>query len=173
MKIRALLSSLLSSRLSSLLLPLLFSLILPIQAFAYPLMPNPETTPGSLCTRQHSDYAGDRYKAKIPYCRRNVESELKTELYLAYGVPLECRGRYTIDHLIPLSIGGDNSSQNLWPEHRLVKATRPYLEQEVFEALRDGFITQEQAVQKIYHEKMQARQWISESAAASGDDCDR
>lgn len=140
-----------------------------LEVQAYPLVPNPSMTPGSLCSRQHGDYAGDRYEAKIPYCRRNVEGQLKTQLYIAYGVPLECRGSYTIDHLIPLSIGGDNSPQNLWPEHRLVKATRPYLEQQVFEDLRDGRITQQQAIDRVYYEKMQAHAHI----ANTGGFCDQ
>lgn len=144
-------------------------LISTFETQAYPLVPNPSMTPGSLCTRQHGDYAGDRYEARIPYCRRNVESQLKTQLYIAYGVPLECKGSYTIDHLIPLSIGGDNSAQNLWPEHRLVKATRPYLEQQVFEDLRDGRITQQQAIDRVYYEKMQAHAQI----ALSGNFCDQ
>lgn len=123
------------------------------QAQAYPLVPNPEWAQGSLCNRQNPDYETDRYKAKVPYCRRNVDSDLKRRLYDRYEIPENCRGRYTIDHIIPLSIGGDNSPQNLWPEHQNVKATRPYLEEEVFVAVRDGDMTQAEAIELILKTK--------------------
>lgn len=147
----------------------LFLLFASLQTMAYPLNPNPQTQPGSLCNRQNPDYAGDRYPEHIAYCRRNVDSGLKKALYDAYAVPEQCRSRYTIDHLIPLSIGGDNSPENLWPEHKLVKQTRPQLEQQVFEDLRDARITQQEAINRVYYAKMQTIQVL----AGSGDLCDQ
>jgi len=120
---------------------------------AYPLVPNPAWAQGSLCNKQNPDYETDRYTQKIPYCRRNVESDLKRKLYDLYKIPEHCRNRYTIDHIIPLSIGGDNSEQNLWPEHHNVKQTRPYLEEEVFSDVRDGNMTQAEAVEIILKTK--------------------
>ncbi len=118
-------------------------------AEAIPLIPNPEIAQGSLCTREHRDYERDRYSQKIPYCRRGVDSSLKRRLYDIYNIPEKCRKHYTIDHIIPLSIGGDNSPENLWPEHRRVKATRPRAEDEVFVAVRDNDMTQKEAVEWI------------------------
>lgn len=120
---------------------------------AYPLVPNPALAQGSLCNKQNPDYETDRYTQKIPYCRRNVESDLKRKLYDLYKIPEQCRNRYTIDHIIPLSIGGDNTEQNLWPEHRNVKNTRPYLEEEVFVAVKDGDMTQTEAIEIILRTK--------------------
>lgn len=118
-----------------------------------PLIPNEKWAQGSLCTRQHGDYETDRYSQKIPYCKRNVDSTLKQKLYDLYQVPEKCRSRYTIDHIIPLSIGGDNSPENLWPEHKDVKGTRPMLEEEIFGEVRDGHMTQKEAIQIILKEK--------------------
>lgn len=135
------------------LLGLLLSLSFSIQSFSYPSTPNPEWAEGSLCDRNNTDYTEDRYKEKIPYCERNVSSSMKVEIYELYKIPVKCRTKYTIDHIIPLSIGGDNSAENLWPEHKKIKATRPLLEQELYEKLKAGKIRQKRAVEIILEEK--------------------
>lgn len=124
-----------------------------ISSFSYPLIPNKEWAQGSLCNRQNPDYEVDRYSQKIPYCKRNVDSSLKRKLYDLYRIPENCRTHYTIDHIIPLSIGGDNSPQNLWPEHKKVKATRPHFEEEIFHEVKEGHMTQGQAVELVLREK--------------------
>lgn len=125
-------------------------------ALAYPLIPDLESSPGSLCTRNHDDYSEDRYAEKIPYCERNVSSAQKKEIYDLYEIPTKCRSRYTIDHIIPLALGGDNSPENLWPEHKLVKATRPDLEIKLFTALKNGKMKQKEAVRIILKNKFTA-----------------
>lgn len=137
----------------SILLGFILFTLFTTQTQAFPLIPNKEVAQGHLCNRQDSDYGGDRYKEKIAYCNRNVSYELKSQLYALYKVPEKCRPSYTIDHIIPLSIGGDNSPENLWPEHKLVKQTRPLLEEQVFGQLRDGLITQKVAVETILRVK--------------------
>ncbi len=132
---------------------LAFIFLFSIPSFSYPLIPNPEWAKGSLCDRQDSDYEKDRYSQKIPYCRRNVETSLKHKLYDLYQIPENCRKRYTIDHIIPLSVGGDNTPQNLWPEHVHVKATRMRFEEEIFHEVRDGNLSQKEAVEIIIKEK--------------------
>lgn len=136
--------------------------------FAFPLTPNPAWTTGDICTRQNPDYEQDRYPEKIAYCNRNVDSQTKTKIYDLYHVPKECRDRYTIDHFIPLSIGGTNSPANLWPEHRLVKDTRRTLESDVFELVKAGKIAQKNAVQAI----MKAKTTLK-NAPQSSHPCDR
>ena len=122
-------------------------------ANAYPMIPDVEYSPGTLCDRGNPDYTEDRYDEQIPYCERNVSSSLKKEIYELYEIPSNCRSRYTIDHIIPLSLGGDNSPENLWPEHKNIKATRPQLELNLYHSLRDGKITQKQAIQTILKNK--------------------
>lgn len=116
-------------------------------------MPDPVLTPGDYCTRSDHDYSRDRYNEGIPYCSRDVSRGLKDRVYDAYGVPERCRSLYTVDHLIPLSMGGSNDFSNLWPEARALKLTRIDLETNTFEELRDGKIDRQTAVQRILDAK--------------------
>lgn len=119
-----------------------------------PRHPDLAATPGDFCTVKNPDFSGYRYRSRIAYCKRNVSSETKVKVYEYYNVPLEKRRFYTIDHLIPLSIGGSNEEKNLWPEHKQIKATRLNLENEIFEAVKTGALTQTVAAEHILQEKM-------------------
>ena len=121
--------------------------------YNYPEKPNPEVTMGDLCNTTNPDFAGYRYAEKIAYCARNVTWERKKKIYDEYGVPENCRKQYTIDHFIPLALGGSNEEVNLWPEHKNVKATRQSLEQELFEKISRGEITQLAAIKVIKRAK--------------------
>lgn len=127
--------------------------LLHTQVYAYPLHPDLTKTPSSLCSEEHSDFTEYRYDEEIPYCKRNVSTALKEYIYQIYKIPKKCRNLYTIDHFIPLSIGGDNSIENLWPEHKEIKADRPQLEWSVYQQLASGQITHEEAIDIIYFEK--------------------
>lgn len=114
-----------------------------------------EDTIGTLCVENNPDFEEYRYKEKIPYCRRNVWGSLKDRIYRRYGIPKRCRDEYTIDHLIPLSLGGDNSEENLWPEHKEIRAQlRPQLEQELYNLISSGEIKQAKAVRIILEAKL-------------------
>jgi hypothetical protein len=58
---------------------------------------------------------GDWSPTIIP---RHVTFGTKLAVYRAYKIPLLRRLRYTIDHLVPLEIGGTNATTNLWPQPR-------------------------------------------------------
>lgn len=47
---------------------------------------------------------------------RNVPESVKEKVYAAYGITSHHRGRYEMDHLVPLEGGGSNSIANLFPE---------------------------------------------------------
>lgn len=144
------------------------SLFIAIAVHAFPRVPDPQLTPGALCDVHDPDYSEDRYREKIPYCRRNVSSSTKRDIYRVYGIPSHCTKRYTIDHFVPLSLGGDNSLQNLWPEHKNVKATRQNLETELYQKISKGKISQSEAVDVIYQRK------LNPPTPVSGlDECDR
>ncbi|MCB0340927.1 MAG: HNH endonuclease [Pseudobdellovibrionaceae bacterium] len=136
------------------LIAIAFQFILLSSSWSFPLKPNPEITPGDICSKADPDYERLRYSQKIAYCRRNVSTSVKTKIYQTYDVNLKCRHNFTIDHFIPLSIGGNNSDENLWPEHKAIKELRLQLEQEVFEAVREGRMTQDEAIDIIIEEKM-------------------
>jgi hypothetical protein len=131
------------------ILGFLVAVFVSASALAFPLTPNPQWTTGEVCTPDNRDFREYRYGEKIPYCVRNVSSETKAKIYDLYKIPLHCRYRYTIDHFIPLSVGGDNSPANLWPEHKLVKQTRMSLEEDLFEGLKAGTILQKDAINEI------------------------
>ena len=124
---------------------------------AFPVTPNPQETTGELCQIDDPDFQEYRYSEKIAYCKRNVDYQKRQEIYDAYRIPKHCRHRYTVDHFIPLSVGGSNDDKNLWPEHKIVKATRPNLELETYENLKAGKITQSEAILKITKIKMETK----------------
>jgi len=47
---------------------------------------------------------------------RNVPYSEKTSVYREYGIASHYAGKYDVDHLISLELGGSNSIANLWPE---------------------------------------------------------
>lgn len=142
-------------------------------ALAYPLVPDPNKTTGELCSQQDRDFQSRKYPEKIAVCDRNVSPEVKHRIYESYGIPRACRGHYTVDHFIPLSIGGNNDNPNLWPEHRLVKRRRLYLEQDVFDAVSAGKMTQAAAVEKIRYAKTHPDAETLNLITVLAEDCDR
>ena len=136
------------------LLALLLNLSLTLDLHAFPLVPDVKETPGDLCDTRNHDFAGYRFAEKVPYCRRDVSWELKQRVYDKYKIPRQCRREYTIDHFIPLSMGGSNHERNLWPEHRKIKQSRFDLETETYEKLLHGFLKRDEAYEIIRTQKM-------------------
>lgn len=132
-----------------------FQVVLAEPIFPIPINPDEQITPGDFCATEDSDFLEYRYPEKLAYCKRNVSKGDKNAIYNAYGVDLKCKHRYTIDHFVPLSIGGNNNHKNLWPEHVLVKETRAHLENELFQKVRDGEMKSEDAVKILIREKTQ------------------
>ncbi|MCC7440009.1 MAG: HNH endonuclease [Bdellovibrionales bacterium] len=147
----------------------LATLLAPGLSFAFPMAPDEEATPGEYCTRSHDDYTEDRYEEGIPYCERNVSSGLKADIYEAYGIPARCRKHYTVDHLIPLSMGGSNDFTNLWPEAKGLTRTRLNLELDPYLELKEGKITQRVAVGRVLREKLNPS---APPSLSIGDNCD-
>lgn len=128
---------------------LLFLSLLLQKSYSYPLIPNEKISPGHICTINDADFQEHRYPQNIVYCKRNLSFNKKTDIYNKYAIDLSERDQYTIDHIVPLSIGGSNSELNLWPEHKEVKKTRPRLETCLFNLLKKDLIKQKIAVDFI------------------------
>lgn len=117
----------------------------------FPEGPNPEMTPGSLCT-QSSTY---RYPERIKYCDRDVSSGLKKQIIedydhdFGFSIKKMPRGDFKIDHFIPLSIGGSNDVTNLWPQHKSIYEHSDPLESDVFNLISQGKIKQADAIRVI------------------------
>lgn len=106
-------------------------------------------TSGHLCSSSDPDFSAYRYQENVPYCTRNVTTERKIEICKRDGV--EDRSDYTVDHIIPLALGGDNSDENLWCQHHTLNVT--HLEQKMYLALSRGEITQQKAIETILKAK--------------------
>jgi hypothetical protein len=82
-------------------------------------LPDPRCTPGGIdpaVTQAdiHSTICTYGYTATIRPPESQTEAFKFDEAYPAYGI---ASGTVTeLDHLVPLELGGDNSSANLWPE---------------------------------------------------------
>lgn len=148
--------NLFAKSLQSLVLIAVLSFQISAQAFdfnqdRFPKHPNAEMTPGKLCANGSTR----RYPEGIPYCERNVERDLKTEIFKAYDEELGFetrqmnRGDFKIDHYIPLCAGGSNSIENLWPQHRTVYEITDPMEPLVCEKMSEGRLKQTEAVELI------------------------
>lgn len=137
-----------------------FFLILFISFLAFssnfPTIPDIKSSPGHLCSVKDSDFLEYRYQEKIPYCKRNVSLKTKNLVYNLYNIPVQERKNFTIDHIIPLSLGGSNNQKNLWPEHLEVKKTRPNLEYLLYLDLKNGKINQKKAVETVLNIKFKS-----------------
>lgn len=109
-------------------------------------------THGHFCTENDPDFDGYRYKEQIPHCTRNVTTERKIDICLRDGV--EDRTEFTVDHIIPLALGGSNDDSNLWCQHQSIAVTP--LEYQMFKELDAGTTTQEMAIETILNAKFKS-----------------
>jgi len=65
------------------------------------------------------------------------------------------RAEFTVDHIIPLALGGDNSDDNLWCQHYTLAVTD--LENRMYLALVRGTISQRDAIAKVLYAKFHPR----------------
>ena len=91
---------------------LLASFAAAVPAFAAdPIRPDYNLTPGAVLTTDTRLICQPGYTKTV----RHTSSHLKHEVYVEYGLDRRS-GRYEIDHLIPLELGGADVRENLWPE---------------------------------------------------------
>lgn len=76
-----------------------------------PIRPDPRMTPGAALTTDPSVVCHVGYSKTV----RHTSGKLKHRIYVEYGLDRK-GGHYEIDHLIPLSIGGADVAENLWPQ---------------------------------------------------------
>ncbi len=115
--------------------------------------PDSSFTPGHLCSPTDPNFKEYRYAEHIPYCQRSVTRAMKQEVGAHYGIAEADWHNYEFDHLIPLAIGGDSSVDNLWPEPSADNqgpSGKDQLELQLYIQMRDGKISQADAVKQIY-----------------------
>ncbi len=124
----------------------IMAIMFPVAAMSWPVVP---TVSGSLCTISDPDFSEYRYSEQIAVCKRNVTPERKNKVCKRDGV-LDRRD-FTVDHLIPLSMGGSNHDDNIWCQHKSINVTA--LEYEVYVDLRGGALSQKDAIEKVLRAK--------------------
>jgi hypothetical protein len=112
-------------------------------------MPDPEETPGYLCTTGDKDFDKLYYNEQIARCTRHVTKSMKKKVAEFYGIPESKWEKYEFDHLIPLCAGGSNDTRNLFPQPWKEADKKDVIENKVCRGMRNGDMTQEQAVRAI------------------------
>lgn len=112
--------------------------------------PDPDLTPGQLCTSQDPNFMGYYYSEHIARCNRNVGTAEKLKVAAAYGnIPQAEWHNYEFDHLLPLCAGGSDDIKNLWPQPIDEAHLKDKIEDQVCLGMSAGTMTQAEAVQKI------------------------
>jgi hypothetical protein len=79
-------------------------------------LPDPQLTPGAWDTQAITDDVctpGYAHAHRPSFAESNA---LKHQVFARYGIAWSEHGKYELDHLIPLELGGSSTLENLWPE---------------------------------------------------------
>lgn len=117
-------------------------------------LPDPILTPGKICSESDLDFDGFRYNQGtnskgVAYCRRYVTLKMKMTVAESYGIAKTDFSNYEFDHYIPLAAGGANDISNIWPQPLSDATSKDVIETRVYNGLKAGKITQEEAVTLI------------------------
>jgi hypothetical protein len=112
-------------------------------------LPDPSKTPGALCAATDPNFAELRYAERIPICNRNVPIAERGAIGVSYGIAQADFANYEFDHYIPLSIGGSDAPENLWPQPHGEALRKDTVEQQVFDGINNSTMTQAQAIALI------------------------
>lgn len=100
-------------------------------------LPDPACTPGAVFASATVErICRPGYASSV----RNVPESRKLLVYAAYGATPTGAGRYEVDHLIPLELGGSNTVANLWPEIAPGYGEKDTVENELHDAVCSGRI---------------------------------
>jgi hypothetical protein len=75
-------------------------------------VPNTKLTPGSVREVTKDDLCESKYRSYDSA----VSVSVKSKVFDLYSINTELGIAYNIDHLIPVTLGGTNAVQNLWPQ---------------------------------------------------------
>lgn len=118
-----------------------------LHAHTFPTKADPVKTPGDFCTETNPDFKELRYKEKIAVCNRNVTTSKRNKVYDNYGIVVSERINYTIDHFIPLFLGGSNDIKNLWPQHKDISSSM--LEGKVYNIIANDKLNRQDSLDLI------------------------
>lgn len=119
------------------------------------LLPNPALTPGDIMTTDTATVCTAGYAASV----RDVPYNEYRAVYREYGIVGYQPGKFELDHLVPLELGGSNEIANLWPQPRHGSAwnavAKDALENRLHDLVCHGALPLETAQMAI------ARDWIA------------
>jgi hypothetical protein len=135
--------------------------------------PDRRLTPGAVFP---GATVGQICRAGYAASRREVPISLKRQILLAYGRP---RGRFTVDHLVPLELGGANLGRdpttgrvvptaNLWPEPSAgpdAAGVKDRLENRLADLVCRGSVGLALAQRLIASDWIAAARWVDERFA--------
>ena len=75
-------------------------------------MPDPSLTPGHTMAVTKDDLCREGQ----PGLRDKVSMKVKAQVFDLYGIRPDTPGSFNVDHLVPVSLGGSNNLENLWPQ---------------------------------------------------------
>ena len=81
------------------------------RAQTFPTLPDPHLTPGATIPVTTTDICRPGYARSV----RHVSHRAERRVFREYGLRHES-GKYEVDHLISLELGGSNDLRNLWPQ---------------------------------------------------------
>ncbi len=83
-------------------------------------LPNPATTPGAIGSSDPGAVCVRGYSRTVRPAYTPEWKRFRASVFRAYGIPHDQWRNYTVDHLVPLSIGGaPEDLLNAWPEPKI------------------------------------------------------
>ena len=112
--------------------------------------PDPNKTPGFLCSESDPNFMGYFYSSHVARCKRNVSAQEKDQVAAEYGaIPQADWPKYEFDHLLPLCAGGSDDIRNLWPQPIDEAHQKDVIENKVCLELQAGTTDQAGALKEI------------------------
>lgn len=113
------------------------------------LLPDARCTPGKRMSSSVQQVCVPGYAKSV----RNVTSATRNDVLRQYD--FKAKGEFEVDHLIPLSIGGSNDEDNLWPQPAPGFHLKDRLEFALWKAVCDGRVNLQDA------QRQMAKDWTA------------
>ena len=116
--------------------------------------PNHELTPGAIVSRSAEAVCKRGYARSIRPRYDYVWRKFRASVFAAYHIPHDAWRSYTIDHLVPLELGGAPMDlRNVWPEPKTEARRKDHVEDKLHAAVcYDRSLTLEAAQSAIAHD---------------------
>jgi hypothetical protein len=112
-------------------------------------LPDPGLTPGAWDTQATADDVCTPGYAQAHRPSFAESNTLKHEVFARYGIAWSEHGKYELDPLVPLELGGNSSIENLWPELWPEAIVKDALENRLHALVCDGELSLHDAQMQI------------------------